>query len=151
MIYDSLSNINRYGNVKYIDEISRFIQTNNVFDLPHGDIDIKGADLFVKVLKYSPNDSSKNFFETHKDYMDVQIVFRGVELMQFVQPKYTSETNDFKLDGDFTFFKASERISDIIVGENEFTIFFPGEPHKPGCTYLKDSSEILKLVFKVKI
>ena len=151
MIYDSLSNLDRYKNIKYISEIQRFIEKNNVLNLPNGDIDIKGEDLFVKVLKYSPSDSSKNFFETHRDYMDVQIVFRGVELMQFVQPIYTSKTSDFKLKGDFTFFKASERISEIIVGENEFTIFFPGEPHKPGCTYLDDTSEILKLVFKVKI
>ena len=66
MIYDSLSNLNRYGNIKYVNEIRSFLQLNNVFDLPHGDIEIKGEELFVKVLKYSPKDSSKNFFETHK-------------------------------------------------------------------------------------
>ena len=83
--------------------------------------------------------------------MDIQIILSGVELMQVVQPEYVKETNEFKLDGDFKFYKATERISDLVVGKNEFVIFNPGEPHKPGCSYLDTDSEIFKLVFKVKV
>lgn len=151
MIYDSLKNLGKYTNVKCIKDINEFILNNDVYNLPHGDIEINGQELFVKVLRYRPSEASSNFFETHEHYMDVQVVLSGVELMQFVQPEFTSKTDEFKLEGDFTFFKASERISDIIVGDNEFTIFFPGEPHKPGCIHADNISEVLKLVFKVKI
>ena len=151
MIYDSLENLKRYTNVKCIDKINKFIIENDISNLPHGDIEINGEELFVKVLRYKPSEADDNFFETHNDYMDVQIVFEGVELMQFVQPKFTKETNEFQLNGDFTFFKASNQVSDLVVGEKEFTIFFPGEPHKPGCIYSNNKSEILKIVFKVKI
>ena len=151
MIYDSLKNLNRYKNIKYISDINEFILKNDVYNLPHGDIEIYGEELFVKVLRYKPSEASNNLFETHQNYMDVQVVLGGIELMQFVQPEFISKTNEFKLVGDFTFYKAYERISDIIVGKNEFTIFFPGEPHKPGCIHANNISEVLKLVFKVRI
>ena len=33
MIYDSLSNLDRYKNIKYINEIQRFIENNNVLNI----------------------------------------------------------------------------------------------------------------------
>lgn len=150
MIYDSLQNLNKYINIPNVGEIVQFIENTDVLSLSKGDIQIKGDDLYVKVLKYKPQDASKNYFETHRDYIDVQIVFEGVELMQVVQPEHLTVTDEFKLEGDFVFYKATESISDLVVAKNEFAVFFAGEPHKPGCLYKNNDCEVLKLVFKVR-
>ena len=61
MIYDSLKNLKRYTNIPNVTEIVQFIEKTDVLSLPKGDIQIKGDDLYVKVLKYKPQDASKLF------------------------------------------------------------------------------------------
>ena len=151
MIFDSLTNLEKYSTIPYIEDICNFIKNTDVFELPAGDIPIKGDELFVKVLRYTPKTSTELFFETHVHYADVQIVFDGIEAMQVADLKDLSVTDEFKLEGDFVFYKGTENISQFVVSENKFTVFFPGEAHKPGCLYNSISGPVLKLVFKVLI
>ena len=151
MIFDSLINLEKYSTIPYLEDICIFIKNNNVFELPAGDIPIKGEELFVKVLRYTPKASSELFFETHKHYADVQIVFDGFEAMQVADLNHLRVTDEFKLEGDFVFYKGSDNISQFVVSKNKFTVFFPGQAHKPGCLYNSISGPVSKLVFKVLI
>lgn len=150
MIYDSINNLDKYQSIPHLADIIAFLKNTDISKLSEGDIQIKGDTLYVKVLKYVPKKAADNYFETHNDYIDVQIVFGGVEMMQFVNPMYIVETDEFKLQGDFKFYKATECISEFVISKNEFVVFFPGEPHKPGCLYNNRKEDVLKLVFKVK-
>ena len=150
MIFDSIENLGKYACIPHLDSILNFIRNTDISKLPVGDIEIKGKDLFVKVLRYAPKDSSENFFETHSNYTDVQMIYEGLEAMHIVAPIHLTKTDEFKMKGDFTFYKATENISEFVVGKDEFTVFFPGEPHKPGCLYKSIKNPVLKLVFKVR-
>jgi YhcH/YjgK/YiaL family protein len=151
MIFDSLINLDKYTTIPYIEDICNFIENNNVVGLPCGDILIKGEELFVKVLRYTPKISTELFFETHVHYADVQIVFDGVEGMQIADLDNLQVTEEFKLEGDFVFYKGTDNISQFVVSKNKFAVFFPGEAHKPGCLYGSVPGPVLKLVFKVLI
>jgi YhcH/YjgK/YiaL family protein len=151
MIFDSLTNLDKYTTIPYIEDICNFIENNNVMGLPSGDISIKGEELFVKVLRYTPKISTHLFFETHVHYADVQIVFDGVEAMQVADLNNLQVTDEFKLEGDFVFYKGTENISQFVVSKNKFAVFFPGEAHKPGCLNDNIDGPVLKLVFKVFI
>ena len=129
----------------------QFINLHKIIELPVGDIPILNDELYVKVLKYTPMHASKGFFETHDQYADLQFVIKGRESMFYVDSKRITPTDKFTLEGDFKFYEASECISELVVSEGEFTIFLPGEPHKPGCLTGNDDREIIKLVFKIRI
>lgn len=148
MIFDSLTNLDKYSRIPYLEDICNFINNTNVWEFPMGDVMIKGEELFVKVLRYIPKTSSELFFETHKYYADVQIVFDGIEAMQVADLNDLRVTDEFKLEGDFVFYKGTDNISQFVVSKNKFTVFFPGEAHKPGCLYSGVSEPVLKLVFK---
>jgi len=150
MIFDAVENLKKYANIPEQDAILKFLQETDVSKLTEGDIEIKGKDLYVKVLRYVPKDAAENNFETHEIYTDVQMIINGEEKMQIVNTKYLQEITGYDKEGDFQFFSAQKYISDIVVRENEFVVFFPGEPHKPGCNYQQRNEPILKLVFKVK-
>ena len=151
MIFDDIKNLKNYADIPQLDVILKFLQENDVLKLPEGDIEIKGKNLYVKVLRYIPKDADENNFETHKIYTDVQMIINGEEKMQVVNSKYLQEITEYNKESDFQFFSAQKYISDIIVRRNEFVVFFPEEPHKPGCSYQqKKDKPILKLVFKVK-
>ena len=149
MIFDSLINLRKYSTIPYIEDICNFIENTNVIELPAGDIPIKGDELFVKVLRFIPKISTELFFETHVNYADIQIVFDGIEVMQVADLQDLKVTDEFKLEGDFVFYKGTDNISQFVVSKNKFAVFFPGEAHKPGCLYDSVDGTVLKLVFKV--
>jgi YhcH/YjgK/YiaL family protein len=151
MILDIIENLDRYNQIPHVPEIIEFINNNELHDLAEGDIPILGDDLYVKVLRYIPQESSKGFFETHEQYADLQFVIKGKESMFYTSCENLTTTDKFKMEGDFKFYEAFENISKLIVPEGKFTIFLPGEPHKPGCLYLNNNTEVMKLVFKIKI
>jgi YhcH/YjgK/YiaL family protein len=151
LIFDSLTNLGKYSTIPYIEDICNFIKNTNIFELPAGDIPIKGEELFVKVLRFTPKTSTELFFETHVHYADVQIVFDGIEAMQVADLNDLKVTDEFKLEGDFVFYKGTDNISQFVVSNNKFAVFFPGEAHKPGCLYGSVAGPVLKLVFKVLI
>lgn len=128
MIFDTIENLSRYKAIPNLDRILDFIKNKKLLDLPEGRIDIDGNKLFANVARYFPKPAEENDFETHGDYTDVHLIVKGVEKIQT--------------------FTASDNISDIIVKENHFVVFFPGEPHKPGCYYQDLTEPVIKIVFK---
>lgn len=149
MIFDKVKNLSRYKEIPNLNLILDFIRDKDLSDLPEGDIEIKGKELFVKVLRYFPKLAEERNFETHKIYTDVQIIVKGVEKIQITNKEnLKEEIEDKKNREDFQLFTASGDISEIIAKESNFVVFFPGEPHKPSCTYQKSDKPILKVVFK---
>lgn len=150
MIFDALVNLKKYTLIPHLTDILAFLEKMEVGQLREGDIQIKGEDLYAKVLKFIPKKSSENYFETHENYTDLQIVLKGRELMQYAGRGDIKATDEFSMEGDFKFYKAEDNISELVVLENQFAIFFPGEAHRPGCLYRPSDTEVLKVVFKIK-
>jgi YhcH/YjgK/YiaL family protein len=150
MIYDTLDRLGRYNGIPRLADVQRFLARADVGALPPGDIPIDGDELYVKVLSYEPKPAAENFFETHRRYTDVQVVLRGREVMEFCQTAALHNHNAYDEAGDFQFFNASVGITSISVGAREFTVFSPGEAHKPGCRPVEPLEPVYKLVFKVR-
>lgn len=151
MIFDTINNLNKYESIPNLDLIVNFIKNKNLSDLPEDDIEIKGKELFVKALRYFPKLAQERNFEIHKIYTDVQLIVKGIEKVQITNKEnLEKEIEDKKGREDFQFFTASRYISEIIAKENNFVVFFPGEPHKPSCFCQKLDEPVLKVVFKTK-
>jgi len=152
MIFDTINNLSKYKSIPNLDLILDFLKDKNLLDLPETDIEIKGKELFVKVLRYFPKPAEERNFETHRIYTDVQVIVKGVERIQITNKEnLKEEIKDKKDREDFQLFTVSEDISEIIAKESNFVVFFPGEPHKPSCYYQKLDEPILKVVFKTSL
>jgi YhcH/YjgK/YiaL family protein len=107
--------------------------------LPNGHTTILGDDLSVwiddgKTTLTSPISSKR--FETHRRYIDLQVVLAGPHVMVWSDADQLGVVEDFKPDNDIRFH--TERPdglpgSPVYVGVNEFVIFFPEDAHKPFC------------------
>ncbi len=150
MIHDTLDRLSRYTCIPQVDAVVDYLARADVASLPDGDTRIRGEDLFVKVLRFRPKSASENYFETHKRYTDVQIVFRGVEQMQLAPRSTLLPHTEYDEPGDFQFFTATDEISSMVVREGEFVEFSPSEAHKPGCHWRDLDAPVLKLVFKIR-
>jgi len=151
MIFDTINNLSKYKSIPNLDLIVNFIKDKNLSDLSEDEIEIKGRNLFVKALRYLPKPAEEKNFEIHKIYTDVQIIVKGVEKIEITNKEnLKEEIEDKKNRKDFHFFTVSGPISEIIAKENNFVVFFPGEPHKPSCSYQKLNEPVLKIIFKTK-
>ncbi len=150
MIFDHFNNLNRY-HIPLMEKIQKFVSENNCLILPNEQINIDDKNLFVRVMEYQPKPSTEKNFETHQIYMDLQYLVSGVELIQTAPSEVLKPVSDYDVKEDYQFFKAERDITNLIVHAGEFTVFYPGEAHRPGCIYHNYHSTIKKLVFKIKI
>lgn len=149
MIIDKVTNLKKYANIPNIRDILRFLDNKKITCLPCGDISIIGQDLYLKVLRYRPKAPKQNKFEIHRKYTDVQIIIKGVEMMQ-VAPLECLKKTRASLKDDFVFFSGNKYISEIVARKGDAIVFFPEEAHKPGCSYKGIESQVTKLVFKTR-
>ena len=150
MIHDLLGKLANYANVPRVTRIVAYLASTDVTSLQEGDIPIDGEDLYVKVLRYHPEPATANYFETHREYTDVQIMFDGDELMQTAPRGELTDHTSYDAASDYQFFTATDAVSSFIVREGEFVVFFPGEALKPGCRWRERDRPVLKLVFKIR-
>lgn len=149
MIFDKIDNLSKYTSIPNLSLILDFLKNKNLLELPEGDIEIMGKKLFVKVLRYFPEPAEQKNFEIHKIYTDIHIVVKGIEKIGITnRENLGEESEDKEHREDLRFFSVRGPVSEIIATENNFAVFFPGEPHKPACAYQQLKEPILKLVFK---
>ena len=150
MILDTIENLSKYD-VPAKDKIIAFLKSRDPKTVPDGEHEIDGRNLFVRVMSYTAKPASENSFEAHRIYADVQFVADGVELMQVAPKDQLTATTDYSEKDEYQFFKANGFISDLTVRRGEFTVFFPGEAHRPSCLHASYNGIVKKLVFKIKI
>ena len=150
MIYDRIENLKNYS-VPKAQAIMDFIAGNDCVNFPEGEHEIDGRNLFVRVMTYEPKPVEEGKFETHQVHADLQYIARGIELMQVTDPKNLTPTTDYAPKSDFRFYTATKGISDFVVQSGEFTVFYPGTPHRPSCLYKDNRSKVKKLVFKIRM
>jgi len=150
VIFDRIKNLNKYS-IPKVQAILGFIARNDCANFPDGEHEIEGRDLFVRVMSYVPKPAQENKFETHQVHADVQYIARGIELMQVARPEDLTPLTDYDTKSDYRFYKADKRITDLVVKEGEFTVFYPGEPHRPSCLYQNEQGKVKKLVFKIRM
>jgi YhcH/YjgK/YiaL family protein len=148
MLYDTLENLNQYtGLFTNLDTAIAYIADNDLSGLPLGRTDIDGDNVYVNVMEADTTPGEGRFFETHSDYMDLQMDLEGVELcevalgdMQEVTP-YDEEADVAMWQGDLS--------AGLILGEGRFVVFMVEEPHKPGIQ-AQGCDKVKKAVFKIR-
>lgn len=148
MIYDNINNLNKYiGVIPHLEEVLSFVKDNNLNDLPFERIDISENVYLVK-QKYIGKDIKDAGVESHKKYIDIQIILKGKELM-----KYCLYNNNLKVSEEYDdskdiMFYSEVLINQVEVSKDEFVVFFKEDIHQPGIK--TGDEEINKIVVKIR-
>ncbi len=90
-------------------------------------------------------------FEAHREYIDIQIMIKGEEIIEVSDIKNCSNTRGYIKEKDIEFFKeCSGKIEKIILKENDFVILEPNDAHKPQIQ-IENSVEVKKIVLKIAV
>lgn len=151
MIFDEFKNLHRYSGIPYLSEIEKYVKERDCTQVPDGEHEILGRELFVRVAEYFTGPASEKQFEAHLVYADLQLVVAGREVMDVSLETHPKAVTSYEKAPDIQFFKDTSEISSVTVSSGQFTVFFPGELHKPGCHVNQAPGKVKKLVFKIRM
>lgn len=108
-----------------------------------------GGDVyFMNVMHYSTQLPDTKKAELHREYVDVQLVLSGEELIYYGAAGSARECDQWHDDEDYQLCQHIDNQQRLTLRAGMFAVFLPGEPHKPGCTTGQEGA-VKKAVIKV--
>ena len=99
---------------------------------------------------YNSKERNKCFFESHRQYIDVQFILEGEEIIEVVNIDDVSIDFDYNDEMDLLKYKPTSNSSSIKLKKGDVAIFYPEDAHMP-CVKLNHSLKIVKTVVKVAV
>lgn len=150
MIIDRISqweqNQGQYGEA--VRRALAYISKVNVADMPSL-LEIDGKRMFV--MKQSPTTGTfeEKLAEIHAQHADIHLVVEGEEWQGIAAASGSNSVVEDRLEeSDYALFEHVENEARILLRPGDFSIFWPGEVHRPNC-HPKGSMHLVKLVVKI--
>lgn len=128
-----------------------FLAHLDVHALQPGRHDIDGINYYnVDDSVTAPKEERK--IEAHKEYIDIQFVVNGEEIIQHHPLCDLGEPIESYPDRDCWFYQApSDGETDIPMTEGTYAIFWPQDGHRALCAPSGNGGNVLKVIIKVHI
>ncbi len=144
MIFDKLSNFEKYVSVNEgFKDVLEFMKKTDLLALPIGKQPISDR-VYLNRQQYIGKEEVDKRYESHNDYIDIQIVLKGKE-----KNNYSFKSPDpAEINAKDCYFTEAEKDTVLTLDNENFVIYFTKELHKP-CLRV-DEEVVEKIVFKVK-
>lgn len=126
-----------------------FLLSQNVSELVSGRYEIDGES-YASVDEYKTQPKAERHPEGHRQYIDIQYIAAGREIIYHSFLKKGSEVTDQWADRDLFFYKDSSDETELKLEAGDYAVFFPEDIHRPCCVW-HTSTNVKKIVIKVKI
>ena len=146
MILDQLERLSQYRSLhKHIDKVVTFCENTDLAALAEGRHDIEGDEVFAIAMTLPLRKLSEAKLETHRAYIDIQVVLKGNESMGYQALSSLNSSEGYAQDTDLEFW--NDQCDNVLhVPEQSFALFFPADAHLP----LIGEGEVQKIVFKLR-
>ena len=149
MIYDELSNLETYRHVKSgIALALDYLKKTDFTDVPNGKYELDGDSVYALVQRYTTKMLAESVWESHRQKIDVQFVFRGEERFGYVplsSAPAVTQPYDEKTDAALY----APGVTTVPLKAGQFAVFFPQDIHAPCLAENDQPSEVIKVVVKV--
>ena len=112
-------------------------------------VDLNDANFALEQVYYSKN-RNECFFESHKDYIDVQFILDGEEIIEVCNVDQLVVDQEYDKTMDLIKYYSTEQASKIRLKKGDVAIFYPEDGHMP-CVQVDDSVKVVKTVVKVAV
>ena len=152
MVYDSIKNCKTYyGMHKNFEKAFDFIKKAVSENLAVGKYELDGKELFASVQEYDSKTDEQAKNEAHKNYIDIQYVVSGTEIIESVEIEKATPNTEYNAEKDVMFYKKSEDAVILTLTAGEYAILFPQDVHRPGLCVDGNPAPVKKIVVKVKL
>ena len=129
-----------------------------ILSLENGSYDVGYNRIKMNVGKYFTKKENDKFWESHKRYLDVQIMIDGSERVACNDIRNMKEKS-FDPERDLVILEGN-KLFDIVIENGDVLVFFPNDVHKPELDILDSENKeecknkkkiVTKVVFKIEI
>lgn len=147
MIVDRMERSGQYSrNIPEIYEVIKFAEKVKKENIPVGKYPITNG--FVLVQEGTTRPFEEGDFETHRKYLDIQIIVEGMEYVEYADIKDLETKVPFDEEKDLELLSGSG--SKIRITPDMFYILYPSDGHKP-CCHENAPTTYKKVLAKIKI
>lgn len=129
----------------------KYIAATDFSKVANGEYEIDGRNVFARVNTYTTEPKEARRPEKHNAYIDVQFVARGSETIWYA-PLCDKHVvmEDRAASDDVIFYEDAHEANCVNLSAGDFAVFFPWELHRPNCNPTAQSSQVQKIVVKIK-
>jgi biofilm protein TabA len=91
------------------------------------------------------------FFESHRKYIDLQVVVEGEELMEVIDVSRLAARQPYNPERDLIVYPDTSEASQLRVYPGQGSIFFPADVHMPTLRIRSDPVLVRKTVIKIPV
>ncbi len=113
-------------------------------------IELEGGAFAVEQV-YTTRPRAEGFFESHRKYIDVQVIVEGSELMEVVDISRIRMRDAYDSERDLITYHDCDEASLFRVPAGVATIYYPADVHMPTLRLGEVSSLVRKTVVKVPV
>ena len=135
-------------NKTYWDKAFAFLKDTNLQTLTVGRHVIDGDNVFAIVQEAPTKDYDKTAFESHLNYIDLQYIIRGEEMMGRTPVDSVKVDKPYNEKADIAFYTGDGKIYTVPAGT--FMLFFPKDAHRPNITPGGNKAD-KKIVIKIRV
>lgn len=121
-------------------------------ELPDGDHPVRGSDIVLKIGTGPTFDVTTRQFEAHREFIDVQMMLSGAEIMLWTPLEGLEATTPYNPATDVGFFDPAPPEAPLMLEMRPglFVVFFPEDAHMPGLNISEQSQVVRKAVIKLR-
>lgn len=105
---------------------------------------------YYNVIEYQTSGEKDKPFESHRKYVDIQLLLDGEEIMQTTDISRLEVADEYDDEKDFVLYKAIDYVASTILRPDSIMILYPRDAHRSMSLY-GVAKNIKKIVGKVKI
>jgi len=117
---------------------------------PDGRYSIDGDDLYYMVQHYTTKPVDQAKFESHKKYIDIQVLLAGQEMLGYSPTAGLEITQPYDEQKDIMFYRVGTIIAQTRLEPGLFCLLYPHDAHLPSCQ-VTCPAPVHKVVFKIRL
>ena len=110
-----------------------------------------GGGAFAIEQVYETKPRAEGFFESHRQYIDVQVIVEGEELMEVIDASAIAVNQPYQEDRDLITYLDTANASHLRLGTGQATIFYPVDVHMPTLRLGSSAVLVRKTVVKIPV
>lgn len=140
-----------YNLSKKIEFAMSYLKELDVSSLKINSKIIVNDDFFYSVQSYYTKDENLCDLESHRKYVDIQLLLKGEEYMDVCDISRLQTRKSYDINRDIMLWNIPKRMMRIAMSPNDYIILYPENAHRGTIKVKEEPSQVIKVVGKVKI
>lgn len=133
-----------------VDQAAEYLKGLKINAEDYGKKIIVSDDFFYSVQSYMTKDEKDCDLESHKKYIDIQLMISGNEVMDICDTSRLSVKTEYDEDKDIMFWNIPARMARTTLRADDCIVLYPENAHR-GAVSLEGPEKVVKIVGKVFI